>query len=232
MKKMKKIIATLVCLVVAIATLSACTSTGNTKPTTEDPKPTETQPTEVVTTEPTVTEDPTIEPTTEPSVTAEPSVSSTSNDIIPLWDFDVEEQVRQVDPESWFTDFNNTTFIYIPLLTTDRKIGESTLFQLADPYFNARTFVLKRDPEDVDGTSVEIYFLAGPDNSGAISIEINGESNVVSFMPLFYNQSKGCLAGYMRYSEGDVRFVELYWSSVLGKYMAYDDTFDPSLYGF
>ena len=228
MKKMMKIAAASLCLALAITTLSACSSTGNTKPSTEDPKPTEA----VTTTEPTVTEEPAVEPTTESSVTDEPTTAaSTANDIIPLWNFDVEEQVRQVDPESWFTDFNNTTFIYIPLLTTDRKIGESTLFQLADPYFNARTFVL-RDPEDVDGTSVEIYFLAGPDNSGAISIEINGESNVVSFMPLFYNQSKGCLAGYMRYSEGDVRFVELYWSSVLGKYMAYDDTFDPSLYGF
>ena len=226
MKKMKKIAATILCLGVAISTLCACSSTGSTKPSTEDPKPTETQPTEVVSTEPTVTEDPTIEPTTEPSV------SSTSNDIIPLWDFDVEEQVRQVNPESWFTDFRDTTFIYIPLLTTDRKIDECTLFQLADPYFNARTFVLKRNPEDATGTSAEIYFLAGSDNSGAISIEINGESTVVSFIPLFYNQSKGCLAGYMRYSEGDVRFVELYWSSVLGKYMAYDDTFDPSLYGF
>lgn len=229
MKKMKKIAATILCLGMAISTLCACSSTESTKPSTEDPKPTEA----VTTAEPTVTEEPAVESITESSVTDEPTTAaSTANDISPLWHFDEEEQVRQVDPESWFTDFNNTTFIYIPLLTTDRKIGESTLFQLADPYFNARTFVLKRDPEDVDGTSVEIYFLAGPDNSGAISIEINGESNVVSFMPLFYNQSKGCLAGYMRYSEGDVRFVELYWSSVLGKYMAYDDTFDPSLYGF
>ena len=231
MKKMKKIIATLVCLVMAIATLSACTAnTGNTKPTEE---PTEKPTTEaVVTTEPTVTDEPIIDPPTEPSATAEPTANPTANEIIPLWNLDCEDMVRQVSPESWFTDFSNTTYIYIPLLTTDRKIGECTLFQLADTSFNARTFVLKRAPEDETGTSVEIYFLAGPDNSSGVSIEINGESTVVSFMPLFYNQSKGCLAGYMRYSEGDVRFVELYWSSVLGTYMAYDDTFDPSLYGF
>ena len=91
---MMKIAAASLCLAFAITTFSACSSTGNTKPSTEDPKPTEA----VTTTEPTVTEEAAVEPTTESSVTDEPTTAaSTANDISPLWNFDVEEQVRQVD---------------------------------------------------------------------------------------------------------------------------------------
>ncbi len=223
MKKMKKLAATILCLGLAISTLCACSSTSNGGE----------QPAEETTTKQTEAVTEATETTTEATTTTteEATETPTGNDIIPLWNLDCEEMVRQVPPENWFTDFPNTTYIYIPLLTTDRKIGECTLFQMADYNYNASTFFIKRSPEDEGGINVEIFFLAGPDNSSGISIEINGESTVVSFMPLFYNRSKGCLAGYMRYSEGDVRFEELYWSTVLNKYMAYDDGFDPSIYG-
>ena len=227
MKKMKKIVATILCLGLAISTLCACSSTGNGGEQPDAVEPT-TKQTEAITE--------TTEVTNNTEKTAESTVVETietisGNDIIPLWNLDCEEMVRQVPPENWFTDFIDTTYIYIPLLTTDRKIGECTLFQMADYNYNASTFLIKRSPEDEGGINAEIFFLAGPDNSSGISIEINGESTVVAFMPLFYNRSKGCLAGYMRYSEGDVRFEELYWSTVLNTYMAYDDGFDPSIYG-
>jgi hypothetical protein len=226
MKKMKKIIATLVCLVMAIATLSACTATtgnGNTKPT-EDPKPTTVEP----------TQEPTTEPTQEPteSVTTEPSTPE-GDVIIEL--FEPVGNIRTEDPTYFMSNFD-TFFGSYELSPADIVEDGHTLFQLT---FKGHNFDVSTRTGEI--YNVDIYFYANEIyNNTQIYLYINGEGRPLNvyFIPLFYNQTKKCFVGYAFDEAGEagtftVRdgLCEMYYYPSADGWV-FDPVTDLSIYGF
>lgn len=230
MKKMKKIIATLVCLVMAIATLSACTATtgnGNTKPT-EDPKPTTVEPTQDPTTEPTT--EPTQEPTE--SVTTEPSTPE-GDVIIEL--FEPVGTIQSADPDALKSNFD-TFFGRFELGPADIVADGHTLFQLT---LKGHNFDICTQSGEV--YNIDIYFFADEFyNTTQIYLYINGGEGVmnVPFIPLFYNQTKKCFVGYT-YSDGEeagsyiayTGLYEMYYAPEANAWIR-ESVSDPSIYGF
>lgn len=240
MKKMKKLVATLVCLVVAIATLSACTSTGNgnTKPTEDD------RPTEVVTTTEKPT-DPTVEPTQEPTATEEPTVTETPTGdvIVPLYDEYKSNELHQMLNATFTSrdDINNlfyyTNFCYYfsPVNYTERRVddnpdfsnlnvlGRGTSFEIIDPYTNVRT------PLEISfyceiATERLVMYAEAP-NGISMSEDV--------FVPLWYNQTQGYFVGYLKVENNGVTSYQLYtayWRN--DNWMVGQFEGDPSLYGF
>ena len=229
MKKMKKIIATLVCLVVAIATLSACTGgTGNNNKPTQEPN----KPTEVVTSEPTQepdrpTEVVTSEPTTEPTVTAEPTTEPPTGDvIIPLYSSTCTlDEIKQVSIADLFQYYNFA--LYFNPVTTDKFTENGLpLYQL-----NAGNTFQMINPADTESTpvNVEIYFFFDEVTGNNVNLYyiIDGTNNSMPFLPILYNQSKGCFVGY----NDSGTLTELYYSPDFGG-MCTLPVDDPSVYGF
>lgn len=229
MKKMKKFVTTLVCLVVAIATLSACTTTGNgnTKPT-EDPKPTTT--TAEPTQEPTATQEPTQEPTE--SVTTEPSTPE-GDVIVQL--YEPVGSIQEINPSYLKSNFDTFYGAY-ELGLADIVEDGHTLYQLT---FKGHNFDVCTQSGEI--YNIDIYFFANEYyNSTQIYIYINGVGSVmnVDFIPLFYNQTKHCFVGYT-YSSGEEAnsynaydgLYEMYYAPEANTWIR-ESVADPSIYGF
>lgn len=198
MNKIMKIVAASLCLALAITTLSACSSTGNNKPSEESSKPAE----EVTTIEE-ITEEPAQEPaeTTEAPTTAEPdTVESGEEVIIPLYDTSFESDVRNVKPlELHHLD---TYMTYFPLTQLEETyMGSRALYS----FEYGENFKLKLQPIANDPTTYDVRVLVttsdGTNDFGYVSvstyIEINGVNHdFKTVIPLLYNQTKGCIVGY------------------------------------
>ena len=222
---MKKALATLLCLVMAFGVLSGC-SKANT-----DSKPTEDSADSSI--EESTTEAPTEEPTTEPteqpteSVTTEPVAEE--DVIIPLFDAPYESEVRQVAPEQWNSNYEQTYACYFPLISTGNTVGDATIYQFADSNYAAReTFTLSNGAGAT--TEVAVYLCVRENGASTISFEANGSTDSIDFVPLFYNQTKQCLVGYSGYNTDNPGFREVYWDNVINITIPTD--VDPALYGF
>lgn len=232
MKKMMKIAAASLCLALAITTLSACSSTENTKPSTEDPKPTEavtetTTEVTTTTTEATTTE----ESTTEPAVQAE---------IIPLWNsttvdgtgLTINQLLSETPPADWFQmEFLSSIGRYWGFSATGRKISGGELYQLELPWNLSSIVVSDSMAENTEHTIV-IYFWATSETTTMTYFEIDGSASTANavFLPLYYNTGKKCLVGYWM-NGGATTLVECYWSDEMGDLDMFSVE-DPSLYGF
>jgi hypothetical protein len=231
-KRFKKVVVMVICFVMATAILSACNgNTGNTEDKPTSTTPTE-KPTEVVTTEPTATEEPTVteapttEPTTEPTTTVE---QQTQDVIIPLFDAPYESEVRQVAPEQWNSNYEQTYACYFPLISTGNTVGDATIYQFADSNYAAReTFTLSNGAGVT--TEVAVYLCVRENGASTISFEANVSTDSIDFVPLFYNQTKQCLVGYSGYNTDNPGFREVYWDNVINITIPTD--VDPALYGF
>lgn len=237
MKKMKKLVATLVCLVMAIATLSACTSTGNTKPT-EEPtaKPTEVvspteNPTDTPTQEPTVPTD----PTDEVPVTTEPTTVESEGELIPLWNPVVEatgltiQQVFEQNPiDQWFVpgSYDTTIGMYFQPTPTDRMVNGRELYQWRKPW-NAETVTLI-DTGTGNTVEAEFYFFKYDDGSSLSYIEAGGSSESLTFLPLWYDSGEHMLIGFWK-NAGVWNLVKLKLFNGSVDFLPIDDT---SVYGF
>lgn len=228
--KIKKLIVAILGLSMIVTSFSACTSTGNNKPTTE---PTE-KPTEVVTIEPTVTEEPTTEPTQEPteSVTTEPSAPE-GDVIIEL--FEPVGTIQSADPDALKSNFD-TFFGRFELGPADIVADGHTLFQLT---LKGHNFDVCTQSGEV--YNIDIYFFADEFyNTTQIYLYINGGEGVmnVPFIPLFYNQTKKCFVGYT-YSDGEeagsyiayTGLYEMYYAPEANAWIR-ESVSDPSIYGF
>ncbi len=216
-KRFKKVVVMVICFVMATAILSACNgNTGNTEDKPTSTTPTE-KPTEVVTTEPTATE---------PTTTVE---QQTQDVIIPLFDAPYESEVRQVAPEQWNLNYEQTYACYFPLISTGNTVGDATIYQFADSNYAAReTFTLSNGAGAT--TEVAVYLCVRENGASAISFEANGSTDSIDFVPLFYNQTKQCLVGYSGYNTDNPGFREVYWDNVINFTIPTD--VDPALYGF
>jgi hypothetical protein len=250
MKKIKKSLAVVLSLAMVITMLSACTSTGNSDKTAEEPtsRPTEsvttTEPTEedspkpteeVVTTTPTqeVTENPTQTPTEEPTVSVTEPVGDV---IIPLYYSGKESEIRQVNPADFY-DYSNFTMYFYPVTPAGRTLENG--FELNTISYGTR-FVLSADPiSGQTGTyDVDIYFYCGNlDTMMYMMYYEVGDTNGVldSFIPMWYNETKGCLVGYTRLDEdGEISYVlyEVYYNPIYNNLSSSQVVEDLSLYGF
>ncbi len=196
MKKMKKLLATFVCLVMVTTILSACTSTstGNSKPA-EEPT---SEPTEsVTTTEPTEapTEEPTTEPTEQPTESVTTATFAEEDVILTLYTPGVE--ASSMDPFEMYQTINFVSNYFIQ--GTDKTASDGgSVYQLTADV--VETFQLHAHPtmypEDT-GLYDAVFYLY--DLQGYVSIysEVGDEKSYLpACVPLWYNQTRGCLVAY------------------------------------
>ena len=219
MKKISKVVATIICLMMAIASLSAC-STGNSGD----------QPAEETTTKQTeaVTEAPTTEETTEETTTtSEPTDTQSGEDeIIYLFDYGFTSQIKNMDPSTIAGDFYSTIAPYMSVCEIQSS-DAATVYCLCVESVPRDTFELS----NIAGTtSASVGVLLVVTNPGIVTTSFNTteDSDSMDFVPLFYNATKHCFAGYYGYNTNNPSFREVYWDAGL----AVPVDVDPSLYGF
>ena len=237
MRKMKKLFAVVLSLVIATAMLSACTngSNGNTgnnttqKPT-DEPTTTVEQPTTEVTQTPDVTEEPTV--TTEPQ--------QTEGEIIPLFPDSSSDQIHQLGPLE-FAQYSNFISLF-NAYDSGKVYGTSSDDNVAAPLYTTdyvnRSFELGYPQSNGTAITVTLYYVGpvpgmGLEDSHVFSnvyYEIEGgeTGTLVNFEPLYYNSTKQCLIAYMR-KAGEWSLYEIYWD---GSYFTTQPIEDLSLYGF
>ena len=229
MKRMKKVAVTLLCLGLAIGTLSACsTGNGGEQPVEE----TTTKQTEAVTE---ATEATTEAPTTTTEETTEAPVE---DEIIPLWNLltvddsglTINQLLSETPPVNWFQmEFMSSIGRYWGWLDTGRTINGGKLYQLEKPW-NLSNIVLSDPMAENTDHNAEIYFLVTSDTTSETYFEIDGSTTTAQFLPLYYNTGKKCLVGYWM-NGGATTLVESYWAAEIGDFV-HMSVEDPSVYGF
>lgn len=235
---MKKILAAVLSMTMSVAVLSACSSSGNTGEPISATEEAVVEETAEATEEPAVTEETTEEPTEVAEATEEPDDDNPNEDpyadgIIPLYNIMLEDQVKQTEPDLWFTNFDETVLPFYQLYTTDKTIDGSALFQLTDLAVEPIESVALRGPEGTDDiTNVAIYIYEAYDLTECCFETEDGTQLSVSFVPFFYNEAKGYLVGYTRPDSNpdNIRFVEVQWIAGANNVRMVD--VDPSEYGF
>ncbi len=228
MKKIKKSLAVVLSLIMAIAVLSACTSTEATqKPTEEDPKPTE----EVVTT---TTE---VEPTEEPTATTEPTEEPTTtvatpepegDVIIPLWSY-TSDMLAVPNDYATLSQFDMNMFIsYYDLVVADETYYSTELLELSG--INEEFRVV----ECTSGEVCDVDFYISADEYNRPCIWIVNDGNYFynnNLIPLYYNQTSNCFVAYKIDRETEtVKVVEVCFDTALG-ILIETTVDDPSVYG-
>ena len=220
MKRMEKLAAALLSLVLSVSTLSACSSTGNgggEKPVEE----TASKQTEAVTE---TTEETTKESTEE---TTEATETEPEKDIIKaFFDSQWAELVRSSPAE--LVSYNEYK-ARCSIFPTDITLGEYELKELK--FRNPYNISIDPTCEGDETYSISFYIF---DNSGSVACcyEYDGEIDYVTmfFIPLWYNETKGCFVGWTE-ENGEFALVELYYNPVFGDMSAYPIS-DMSIYGF
>lgn len=226
MKKIKKSLAVVLCLIMTSVILSACTSSnGSTgedpKPTTtvEDPKPTE----EVVTTTPEV------EPTEEPTTVEEPTEVSEEDVIIELNCFTYD--FNNSDPMDLLL-YENVAYMYM-LEDANVEAGGTELYRIVDP--DTTNLTIHGYPDATEEHSVDGVFFTNVDSYTGVYFLVDGEYlSMPSFIPFFYNETKGCIVGLSistEYAEPRDALFELRYLSDFDQLALYPVE-DPSIYGF
>ena len=230
MKKIKKSLTVVLSLAMVITMLSACTSTGNTgedpKPTTtvEDPKPTE----EVVT-----TTEPEVEPTEGPTVTEEPT-----EEPVPVSEEDVIIELNcftydfnNSDPMDLLL-YENAAYMYM-LEDANVEAGGTELYRIVDP--DTTNLTIHGYPDATEVYSVDGVFFTNVDSYTGVYFLVDGEYlSMPSFIPFFYNETKGCIVGLdisTEYSETRDALAELRYLPEFGE-LGLSRVEDPSIYGF
>lgn len=226
MKKMNKIVATLLCLGLAISTLCGCSSTGSGGE----------QPADETTTKQTeaVTEAPTTEEPTESEAT-EPTTVESEGELIPLWNPVVEatgltiQQVFEQNPiDQWFvpSSYDTTIGMYFQPTPTGRMVNGRELYQWRKPW-NAETVTLI-DTGTGNTVEAEFYFFKYDDGSSLSYIEAGGSSESLTFLPLWYDSGEHMLIGFWK-NAGVWNLVKLKLFNGSVDFLPIDDT---SVYGF
>ena len=210
-----KIAATLLCLGLAIGTLSAC-STGNSGD--QPVEETTTKQTEAITEESETTIDETTEETT-----TEPAPEK--DVIVDL--FDSSTNPKTVNPEL-LLDWDNFIVSYT-LSSADSEYLEMKLWKIRD--VNVDFTIGTTAGSGVNETySLNLFFSVDNENNVRVWYVIDGEYiERPGFVPMYYNQTQGCFAGYDTRYEGGTTFVEIRYNPVLEGLGA--APVDPSTYG-
>ena len=210
MKKIRKTVSAVLCPVLAVVTLAACA--GKTDNGTDD------------------LNDVTNEEVTEESEPTETTEEELSGEvvIIPLYDSAYESDILSSSPDS-FKSFS-TFGTYCPFHSTqETTVNGDTFYQLD----TVNSVTLKSAPTDGERSTyeAELYFWHREDTD-LLVVTCEGDGikggGFVDFVPLFYNQTKGCFAGYS--FKDEATFTEYYYSKDVGRFIIVDA--DPSEYDF
>ncbi|MCR5597016.1 MAG: hypothetical protein K6G19_02475 [Lachnospiraceae bacterium] len=162
-----------------------------------------------------------------------PNEDPYADGIIPLYNIMLEDQVKQTEPDLWFTNFDETILPFYQLYTTDTTVAGCTAFKLTDLAVEPIESVALRGPEGTDYTTNVAIYIFETDYLTEFCFETeDGTQHIESLVPFFYNEAKGCLVGYTRPDSDpdNIRFVEVYWSAAGNTSRMID--VDPSEYGF
>ena len=256
-RKVKSLVATIVCLVMTTVILGGCTaSNGNTgNNTTQKQTSTET-PTETVepdqqnsTVDPVTidsTEDPVTTDSTEvPTATAEPQKGEV---IIPLFPEENSDQVHQIDPMELIT-FSEFYKLFNICGSGKMDQGAGGIELLTNDYLK-RGYEVSNSPSSSSRTThtIMIYIrqsmnnqiVNNPDGPLTFVYYIDDVEVLASgrFIPLYYNETKQCFIGYwfnLNLSTGEAESYTLdewYYNGSSTPKVGVVDVSDPSLYGF
>lgn len=236
---MKKVLATLLCLVMTFGILSGCSKTNT------DSKPTEASVNS--STEESATEEPTTAPTEQPteSVTTEQPGEEV---IIPLFPEENRDQIYQMDPMA-LLKFDQFYQMFNIHGSGKMDQGEGGIELLTNDYLN-RSYEVSNAPSNSSRTthSITIYIKQSMNNQivnnsdGPLTFTYYVDDvEVLSsgrFIPLYYNETKQCFVGYwytLNQSTGEAEsytFVEWYYNGESTPMVGVVDVADSSLYGF
>lgn len=236
---MKKVLATLLCLVMTFGILSGCSKTNT------DSKPTEASVNS--STEESATEEPTTAPTEQPtdSVTTEQPGEEV---IIPLFPEENREQIYQMDPME-LLKFGQFYQMFNIHGSGKMDQGEGGIELLTNDYLN-RSYEVSNAPSNSSRTThtITIYIKQSMNNQivnnsdGPLTFTYYVDDvEVLSsgrFIPLYYNETKQCFVGYwytLNQSTGEAEsytFVEWYYNGESTPMVGVVDVADSSLYGF
>jgi len=240
MKRIKKVFSVLLCLVIASVMLTACSNGGNDNPAVNSTQATKEETTtalEQSSTESDMTQNNTEKQTQESAEPVTESVTEPIGDvIIPLYYSAKENEIRKVDPADFY-DYSNFTMYFYPVMPAGKNHENG--FELNKIKYGTR-FVLSADPlvGETGTYDVDIYFYCGDLETMMYMMYYEvGDTNGVldSFIPMWYNETKGCLVGYNRLNnDGVISYVlyEVYYSPIRGSLSRSQAVEDPSLYGF
>ena len=140
--------------------------------------------------------------------------------IIPLWSemmvMGQNRSLSDIEPESWFTDFEHTVFHSFEWDNNDRMINGGTAYRYQKPW-NIQELILTDSTGTEEGSAADIYFVWGTDNSYVMYIEVGENSALVPFVPFFYNETGKYMVGYYN-NDGTIGLRAFYWSSETGEY--------------
>lgn len=236
---MKKVLATLLCLVMTFGILSGCSKTNT------DSKPTEASVNS--STEESATEEPTTAPTEQPteSVTTEQPGEEV---IIPLFPEENRDQIYQMDPMA-LLKFDQFYQMFNIHGSGKMDQGEGGIELLTNDYLN-RSYEVSNAPSNSSRTThtITIYIKQSMNNQivnnsdGPLTFTYYVDDvEVLSsgrFIPLYYNETKQCFVGYwytLNQSTGEAEsytFVEWYYNGESTPMVGVVDVADSSLYGF
>ncbi|MBR6798826.1 MAG: hypothetical protein IKM63_02025 [Firmicutes bacterium] len=236
---MKKVLATLLCLVMTFGILSGCSKTNT------DSKPTEASVNS--STEESATEEPTTAPTEQPteSVTTEQPGEEV---IIPLFPEENRDQIYQMDPME-LLKFGQFYQMFNIHGSGKMDQGEGGIELLTNDYLN-RSYEVSNAPSNSSRTThtITIYIKQSMNNQivnnsdGPLTFTYYVDDvEVLSsgrFIPLYYNETKQCFVGYwytLNQSTGEAEsytFVEWYYNGESTPMVGVVDVADSSLYGF
>ena len=236
---MKKVLATLLCLVMTFGILSGCSKTNT------DSKPTEASVNS--STEESATEEPTTAPTEQPteSVTTEQPGEEV---IIPLFPEENRDQIYQMDPMA-LLKFDQFYQMFNIHGSGKMDQGEGGIELLTNDYLN-RSYEVSNAPSNSSRTthSITIYIKQSMNNQivnnsdGPLTFTYYVDDvEVLSsgrFIPLYYNETKQCFVGYwytLNQSTGEAEsytFVEWYYNGESTPMVGVVDVAGSSLYGF
>ena len=163
------------------------------------------------------TDDPAVNDTVA-SESEEPSETEAEGDvIIPLYKPEYEDEIRAISPED-FLNFDHFSY-YFPLTKSKVDDNGKELYQLdfGDSFdlrydsFSLETGYSLEGIDPATTESVKVYFASwGPLDNLSLECECGSQSDDIrGFIPLFYNQTKGCLVGY-KTEEPATKLVEVY----------------------
>ena len=214
MKKMKRIAATLLCLGLAIGTLSACSNGNSGDQPAEEPTTKQTE---------SVTEAVTDATTEETTAATETTAETPEGDvIIPLYsDAVTGEMVSMVDPVS-FLDFDKySAYFHLTPVNYEPNINGTVQLYTFD---YGESFEIKKAPIVNDNSCYTMTLYIARSVDGVPEVD-NNEIGIFYqveeyssphwwIVPICFNQTKGCLVGYsVNTEEGTFKRCEWYYSS-------------------
>jgi len=242
-KRIKKALSVLLCLVTVSAMLAACSNGGtdnvgeNTSPSTKEEQTTAiNQPTSEADTTQSITE--------EQAGTTEPQKEEES--IIPLFPAEIYDQVHTLSPEELLV---NSNYISLFKAYDSGKTIDTVTYELGDtkiPLFTTefidRTFEINAQEQDGKSITLTALYFDGAIKglqddedlviAGFRGMTDNGEEvHIYSFLPLYYNQTKKCFFGYGR-REGQYILCEVFFSGTEELNFVRQAVEDASIYGF